>query len=113
MAKGKAQFVLPMSSQKPYYEIMKGQQFGHADLLGRRDAQESLLNSKKNKGDLKRIFTCQAILPNPKMLNCELLTIQVDDLDKMRTEFVEIYDSLYKDAQSVVIECMTMKQKKI
>jgi hypothetical protein len=98
MAKGKALLVLPMFGQKSYFEIMKGEHFGHADMFGRREISESLLNSKKNKGDLKRIFTCQAILPDPKMLNCELLTIQVDDLDKMRTEFAEIYESLYKDA---------------
>jgi len=87
-----------MFNHKSYFEIIKGEQFGHADIFGRREFSESLINSKKNKGDLKRIFTCQATLPGLNILNCEVLTFHVDDLDKMRIEFAEIYESLYKDA---------------
>ena len=69
MAEGKASFVLPIFNHKPYYEIEKGSEFGHLDIFGRRNLQESLLSSKKQKNDLLRLFTCQATT------SCELLTI--------------------------------------
>ena len=69
MAKGKASYVLPMFQQKPYFDIVKGDTFGHADLFGRRNPTDSLLKSKRAKNDLTRTFTCQA------MDSCELLTI--------------------------------------
>ena len=58
MAKGKASFVLPMFQQKPYFDISKGDTFGHADLFGRRNPTDSLINSKRAKNDLTRTFTC-------------------------------------------------------
>jgi hypothetical protein len=69
MAEGKASFVLPIFNHKTYYEIEKGSEFGHLDIFGRRNLQESLMSSKKQKNDLLRLFTCQATT------SCELLTI--------------------------------------
>lgn len=89
MAKGRAAFVLPMFQMKSYFEINKGDTFGHADLFGRRGPNEPLIRSKKAKSDLTRNFTCQALD------SCELLTIQVVDLEKLRSEFPEVYNSLY------------------
>ena len=60
MAKGKASFVLPMFQQKSYFDISKGDTFGHADLFGRRNPNEKLIKYKRSKKDLKRLFTCQA-----------------------------------------------------
>ena len=89
MAKGKASYVLHMFQQKPYFNITKGDSFGHADLFGRRNPTDPLIKSKRGKNDLTRAFTCQA------MDSCELLTISLVDLEKLRTEFGEIYISLY------------------
>lgn len=47
------------------------------------------------------------------MDSCELLTIQVVDLEKMRSEFGEIYNSLYASGQQLVIDCLRLKKKKI
>jgi len=58
MAKGRASFVLPMFGQKSYFDIVKGDTFGHADLFGRRNKTDSLLKSKRTKNDLIRTFTC-------------------------------------------------------
>lgn len=44
------------------------------------------------------------------MDSCELLTIQVVDLEKMRSEFVEIYNSLYASGQQLVIDCLRLKK---
>jgi CRP-like cAMP-binding protein len=93
MAKGEASYVLPMFQQKSYFDIHKGDTFGHADLFGRRNPTETLIRTKKTKNDLTRTFTCQA------KISCELLTIQVVDLEKMRSEFGEIYNSLYASGQ--------------
>jgi len=99
-----------------YQEIEKGSSFGHADLFGRRKLNESLLPTKKNKKDMVRSFSCIAVCYKTKLIqttSCELLTISIADLERMRLEFVDIYESLYKNGQLEAINILRKKKKMI
>lgn len=117
LVKGKAQFVHQFMNQKrTYHDIEKGSSFGHADLFGRRQLNESLLPTKKNKKDLVRSFTCIAVCNKTKFIqttSCELLTISIADLERMRLEFVDIYESLYKSGQLEAINILRKKKMMI
>lgn len=90
---GKVAAVLPKFNNKGYLWYEKGSHFGHTDLFGVRKGQihESLLAqfTRKKKRLYKRRFTMQS------MDNCELLTLSVADLDKMRIEFFDVYSQLF------------------
>jgi len=95
IVQGEVGYVLPRYSNKVYIKIEKGEKFGHVDLMGVRKAHEGLevLNTKKDNNKSLRKFTVQATL------NCDLLTLGVSDLDKMRLEFPEVYAELHCDAK--------------
>ena len=86
LVSGEAGFVLPRYLNKVYITIEKGKHFGHIDLFGERPINEPLIQTKsRSKYTLLRQFTVQALK------NCDLLTLSVNDLDKMRIEFPDIY----------------------
>lgn len=59
---------------------------------------------KKKKSDLIRVFTVIALD------NCDLLTISVPDLDRMRVEFPDIYEELYLDGHNRFAEEKKLKK---
>lgn len=86
---GSAGYVLPRFNNKVYFNIVIGDHFGHVDLGHDRDyfkAQKKGMQKKKRKHKVQLIrkFTVQA------QENCDLLTLTLEDLDKMNSEFPDI-----------------------
>jgi hypothetical protein len=98
MVQGSAGYVLPRFNNKSYISIEQGDLFGHVDLANNKDMfkmQKSIRKRKsKKKVDLIRKFTVQA------SENCDLLTLTLEDLDKMYLEFPEICKELIQDAEN-------------
>ena len=74
--------MLPRFNNKVYIDIEKGDHFGHVDLANDRDYfKNQKLNKKKKKKQqqvtLLRMFTIQA------QETCDLLTMTLEDLEKM------------------------------
>lgn len=44
---------------------------------------------------------------------CELLTLSIDDLNKMQHEFQEPYDNLFESAYTRLLKCLKIKLKAI
>lgn len=72
----------------------------------RKDVNEVLSQAltKKKRKMYSRRFTVQALV------NCELLTLTVGDLDKMRIEFFDIYSQLWENSRADLK--IQLKQKK-
>lgn len=74
-----------------------GDLFGHVDLANDKDFFKNWMNKKKQrrhaKVTMQRIFTVQALE------TCDLLTLTLEDLDKMNIEFPSISAELIEDAQ--------------
>lgn len=100
-------FVLPRYNNKVYINIPKGEIFGHTDLLGIRKPGDIIdVSQQKATGPIFRKFTVMATI------NCELLTLAVSDLDKMKLEFPEVYKELYDDARlNYKIQIKTKKRE--
>lgn len=65
------------------------------DLLGVKKPHESLEQQNQAKKLMHyRKFTTWALS------NCDLLTLSVSDLDKMRIEFPDVYNELHADAKT-------------
>lgn len=90
---GTVGYVLPRYNNAIYEEIQVGNHFGHFDIFAFRTITEKLVynNPSKKKPVLLRKFTNMAVK------NCELLTLGIKELDKMRVEFPDVYDELFKD----------------
>jgi CRP-like cAMP-binding protein len=66
---------------------------------------KKLLN--KNKDDLRRNFTVRAIE------TCDLLTLSLDDLEKMMFEFPDVYYELINDASETLLKHEKLKAEEI
>ena len=90
---GTVGYVLPRYNNAIYEKIQVGNHFGHFDIFAFRTITEKLVynNPSKKKPVLLRKFTNMAVK------NCELLTLGIKELDKMRVEFPDVYDELFKD----------------
>jgi CRP-like cAMP-binding protein len=107
LVKGKVGMVLPRYNNKVYLEIAQGDHFGHTDIFGIRSLNDTLIHNKK-RNEMIRHFTAMAINED-----CDLLTIQVTDLDKMRLEFPEVYESLFIDGCSRIKVDLKEKKKMV
>jgi hypothetical protein len=56
---------------------------------------------------MKRLFTVQALL------TCDLLSLSMNDLDMMKTEFTDVYFELINDAKENVQKCLNDKNEEI
>ena len=101
LTKGKAGYVLLKYSTKVYIEILHGDLFGHVDLALNKAFFKNQKNFKKvlnkNKDDMRRNFSVRAIE------TCDLLTLSVDDLEKMMFEFPDVYYELINDASEGLV----------
>jgi CRP-like cAMP-binding protein len=109
LVNGKAGYVLPRYNNAIYSEIEQGEHFGHLDIFGVRSMNDKLAanNSNKKKATLLRKFTTLA------RINCELLTLGVSELDKMRVEFPDVFEELYNDGKTKYKSKVKLKKKKI
>lgn len=104
---GDCGFVLPKFNNSRYISINNGNYFGVIDIIG------SLLQSEngyaklnewvKYKDLIKRQFTIMATT------QCELLTFSIADINKMKQEFLEAYETLFFDTFKRL--CRTLKVK--
>lgn len=93
LIKGFACYVLPRFSNKPYKVIEVGQHFGHIDFSKVEDMVSMELGSKRLKRqNISRRFTIQAIEA------CQMYTLSIDELEKMRLEFPDHYLDFFKGA---------------
>ncbi|TNV87316.1 hypothetical protein FGO68_gene16420 [Halteria grandinella] len=92
---GSAGYVLPRFNNKVYMNIVQGDHFGHVDLGSDKDyfkVKKTKMVKKRKRVPLHRKFTVQA------QENCDLLTLTLEDLDKMNSEFPDICKQLLDDA---------------
>jgi Ion channel len=94
LIKGTAAYVLPRFDNRAYQNIKTGEHFGHTDLGQDRNFIMQSKNDKRvasfDKDQLIRRFT---VLAN---VNCDLLTLSIRDLLKMKLEFPKIFADLFK-----------------
>ncbi len=95
MIKGEAGYVLPRYDNTIYIRIEDGDHFGHVDIVFNQEVRDlrvqvKLLRPEKNM--ITRKFTVQSVL------TCELLTLNIVELDKMKIEFPEIFEELFTNS---------------
>ncbi|TNV87319.1 hypothetical protein FGO68_gene17715 [Halteria grandinella] len=102
LVQGMAGFVLPRYDNTVYIKIDEGDHFGHQEMnvnqaslnYGKmRSASKRPLKSSEN----LRMFTIQALI------DCELLILSIDDVEKLRIEFPDIFIELF-DNSDVLLE---------
>ena len=91
MKSGKCDFVLPKHDNVNYISIDAGSQFGTIDILGsilkHQNSYEMMKDWISHKDLLKRQFTI-----NSGSEHSELLTFSINDLSRMKGEFLEAYE---------------------
>lgn len=94
MVKGTAAYVLPRFENKIYRVIESGEHFGHVDFaISEKMVMFDLSKTKRlRRKNMVRRFTVQALD------NCEMLILTIDECEKMRLEFPDLYDDLFKGA---------------
>lgn len=100
LTKGSAGFVLKLKTNIVYIEINEGDDFGQVDLVQcSLDMQKDFRTDNDffhNTDKLVRQFTVQALG------KCELLTLSINDLVKMKQEFYEKYLELFEKSEIVL-----------
>ncbi|CDW71411.1 UNKNOWN [Stylonychia lemnae] len=101
-----AGYVIPRFDNTVYIQIDKGDHFGELDLVYDPKILSLTINIKKkaqkNK-DIFRRFSVQAII------NCELLILTLDDIDKMKLEFPEVFDDLFNNSLKRLEKVLKLK----
>lgn len=95
MVEGSAAYVLPRYNNKIYVMLERGEYFGHVDMAIEQDMLA--LDVRFTTRDLKnhnmvRRFTVQAIE------NCDMFILRIDDVEKLKVEFPEIYKEIFQGA---------------
>ena len=90
---GKCCFVMPSFDNTSYIQIAVGDNFGIVDIVGSSAQKEFELNKFiENINLLSRQFTVMATSDS------ELLSFNIQDLNRMRLEFSDCYENLFNDA---------------
>ena len=86
MVKGTAAYVLPRFDNKVYRIVETGEVFGHVDFATQENIDKIDLQIFKHKHkNMVRRFTVQALD------DCETLILTIDDLEKLRLEFYDVF----------------------
>lgn len=97
MVAGAAGFVLPFRRNIVFVEIDTGDEIGQEDLVEFSQENEVEFTSIiEGFSKVKRTFTVQALV------NCELLALTLEDINKMAKEFYNIFEQLFEDAETKV-----------
>ena len=102
--------MLPKHRNLEYIDISEGSYFGIIDIVGgmaKINHLEDMENWLSYKESLKRQFTVMS------STQCELLMLNLTDLNRMRMEFVEAYESLYDCAYARLDRALNIKVKAI
>jgi CRP-like cAMP-binding protein len=110
LREGNCGFVLPKHSNAKYIDIEKRSHFGVHDIIGY--ICESENNADKDnwihqKGKLTRQFTCLADQSS------QLLTLSIDDLNRMKMEFLDSYHELFEEAMKSLDLALMLKLRAI
>ena len=93
LTKGEASFVLPQFEKTEYIKITSGNYFGVECIVGSmikaNNGLENLSTWLNNKSVLKHQFSVAA------QTNCELFALQINDLYKIKNEFIEVYNDIF------------------
>jgi len=87
--------VLPRYNNKIYLMLEHGEHFGHIDIAVEQNmmALDMRFTARALKArNLVRRFTVQAIE------GCDMFTLGIDDLEKLKHEFSEMYEELFRGA---------------
>ena len=107
MKKGYCNFVLPKFDNAKYLHISQGSNFGMEDIVGsiikNDDIDQDDWISRKDK--MIRQFT---IISSEQST---LLLFSVHDLNKMQVEFLELYESLFKESYIRLESILLIKLK--
>jgi hypothetical protein len=90
-----------------YVIIESGEHFGHVDFALEPDMFNFQIVDGKKKKSVRRLFTIQAVE------NCEMFTLKIEDLEKMRIEFPECFLDLFKDANERLQKELILKYEVI
>ena len=87
--------MLPRYDNTIYIRIEDGDHFGHVDIVFDQEVRDMGVPVKlirPEKYVITRKFTVQSVL------NCELLTLPIEELEKMKIEFPEIFEELFTNS---------------
>lgn len=107
LVNGVAGYVLPRFDNTVYIKIEKGDHFGHVDLVLDQEIMAAQLNVKRRERNLTRKFTVQALI------DCELLMLLIEDIDKMKIEFPDVFDELFMNSYRRLKKELEIKIKAI
>ncbi|CDW80054.1 cation channel family protein [Stylonychia lemnae] len=104
--KGEAGFVLQRFNNAIYIDIEGGDHFGHLDLVYDPKILNIQIKVKQNTvngKDLFRRFTIQAVK------NCDLHLLSLDNIDKIKIEFPEVFDDLFNNSVKMLQKILKLK----
>lgn len=87
--------MLPRYNNKIYMVMEKGENFGHVDIAIEQDmlSLNIRFTARALKGrNMVRRFTVQAVE------DCDMLILRIDDLEKLKFEFPDMYQELFEGA---------------
>ena len=104
---GECGFVLPKHNNAKYIDMEVGSHFGAVDIVGSllQEGHVDMDDWIKHKDIMKRQFT---IMANS---NVELLSFSIEDLNRMKMEFLEAYDALFSSSYRRLDRALKMKLK--
>ncbi len=88
LVNGSASYVLPRYNNRIYVMLEKGENFGHVDIAIEEDmlALDIRFTTRSlNHKNIVRRFTVMAVE------NCDMFILRIDDLEKLKIEFPEMY----------------------
>ena len=95
LVEGTAAYVLPRFENKIYAMMESGSHFGHVDMAIVKDMLtldlRFSMRALKSRNMVRR-FTAQAIE------NCDMFILRIDDLEKLKMEFPDMYSNLFEGA---------------
>jgi CRP-like cAMP-binding protein len=108
LVNGVAGYVLPRFDNTVYIKIERGDHFGHVDLVLDQEIIAAQINIKgRIERNMTRKFTVQALI------DCELLMLLIEDIDKMKIEFPDVFDELFMNSYRRLKKELEIKIKAI
>ena len=106
LTRGKAGFVLPKYKNTSYIDIIQGSYFGIIDIVGSiLQTKHDLDNWIAHKDILQRQFTVMALKES------EVMCLSIQDLNRMKQEFLEVYEQIFFDSYNRLRRALTIKLK--
>jgi hypothetical protein len=106
---GECGFVLPKHKNVKYINFNQGIHFGIVDIIGSvlNEPNQDIENWISHKDKLHRQFTAMS------QTRCEILTLSINDLNRMKHEFQEPYEQLFDGAYLRLQRCLKIRVQAI